>query len=44
MVTTMFELIFAIVALTQIQAKVFHDPANHPQIRPHSGPGVMDAQ
>lgn len=27
-----------------IQARKFHHPANHPQIRPHFGPGVIEAQ
>jgi len=26
------------------QAKVFHQPANHPQMRPYLGPGVIEAQ
>jgi len=30
--------------VAQIHAKVFHHPANHPQILPYLDPGVTDAQ
>lgn len=31
-------------SVAQIQAKLFHHPANKPQSRPYFGPGVKEAQ